>query len=315
MITVAAIGLASWDRLLVIDHHPAPGEQAIVLEEFDAPGGTTTNTCVALARLGATVKVVTAFGEDAEGTSVRRGLEEVGVDTTWSLVRPGERTDRATVLISRDPPDRTILWHPGAQIRKGDRLDIPTIFAHDVVLLDLTDPPLLRFLTDLPAHVAPRTRLLGTANYLVDAAIPDRLELALRHDVFVGSEQDIRAVVAESTSAAALATLQTSMTGANLRAAIITAGVRGCTIITATERWQVPAFPTVAIDPTGAGDAFLAGIAWGMARMWPWPETARFAAAMGALATRAIGAQSSLPSLSEVEALLAANPRGAPSRR
>jgi len=307
-VKVAALGLASWDRLLVIDRHPAPGEQATVLEEVVAPGGTTTNTCVALARLGAAVKAVTAVGDDAEGELVRRGLEAAGIDLSWSVVRRGERTNRATVLVGGEPPDRTILWRPGAQIRKGDRLDVPALFAHDVVLLDLPYPPLLRFLTDLPAHVAPRTRLLGAANYLADPAIPDRLELALRHDVFVGSEQDIRAVVGETETEAALDTLQARITGANLRAAVVTAGTRGCTVLTGAERWHVPAFAVDAVDPTGAGDAFLAGIAWGMARFWPWPETARFAAAMGALATRALGAQAGLPTLAEVQAFLVAHP-------
>ena len=311
---VAAIGLASWDRLLVIDRYPASGEQSTVLEELAAPGGTTTNTCVALACLGATVKVVTALGDDAEGALVRTGLEAAGVDMSWSVVRPGERTDQATVLVSREPPDRTILWHPGAQVRKGDRLDIPAIFGHDIVLLDLCDPPLLRFLTDLPAHVSPRTRLLGTANYLADPAIPDRLELALRHDVFVGSEKDIRDVVGAPDTAIALDALQERIAGANLRAAIVTAGVRGCTVVTENERWRIPAFAVDAVDPTGAGDAFLAGIAWGMARFWPWPETARFATAMGALATRALGAQAGLPTLPEVEAFLAVRGEGvAPS--
>ncbi len=315
MVRVVALGLASWDRLLVIDRYPAAGEQSTVLEEIAAPGGTTTNTCVALARLGAVVKVVTAFGDDAEGVLVRRGLEAAGIDTSWSVVRAGERTDQATVLVSREPPDRTILWHPGAQIRKGDRLDISAIFGHDVVLVDLADPPLLRFLTDLPAHISPRTRLLGTANYLADPTIPDRLELALRHDVFVGSEKDIRDVVGEVETSAALDALQARIVGANLRAAVVTSGSRGCTVVTEAERWVVPAFPVGVVDPTGAGDAFLAGIAWGMARFWPWPKTARFASAMGALATRALGAQASLPTLSEVEAFLGKRDRGTtPSR-
>lgn len=305
---VAALGLASWDRLLVIDRHPAPGEQSLVLEETESLGGTTVNTAVALVRLGAEVRLATALGDDPEGDLVRRGLDEAGVDRAWSVVRPGERTDTATVLVSREPPDRTILWRAGTQLRKGDRLDLPAIFAHDIVLLDLTDLPLLRFLTDLPAHVAPRARLLGTANYLADEAIPDRFELALRHDVFVGSEKDIRLVAGAPTTAAALDRFQSAIRGANLRAAVVTAGARGCTVLTEWERWILPAFAVEAVDPTGAGDAFAAGIAWGLAERRPWPETARFASALGALATRALGAQASLPSLVETEAFLAARP-------
>ncbi|MCC7024747.1 MAG: hypothetical protein IT338_18100 [Thermomicrobiales bacterium] len=45
-----------------------------------------------------------------------------------------------------------------------------------------------------------------------------------------------------------------------------------------------------------------------MARRCPWLEIGKFANAVGALACCSLGAQTSLPSLSEVEALLAANP-------
>jgi sugar/nucleoside kinase (ribokinase family) len=46
-----------------------------------------------------------------------------------------------------------------------------------------------------------------------------------------------------------------------------------------------------------------------MARRWPWEEIGRFANAVGGLACCSLGAQTSLPSLDEVEALMAANPK------
>jgi ribokinase len=302
---IAALGLTSWDTLLLTDRQPAPAQQAVVRAEYFAPGGTTTNTCVALARLGARVTCMTAVGDDPERDLVFSALEAEGIDLSWSVTRPGERTDRATVIVSDDPPDRSIIWHPGAQLRKGDRLDIYALFEHDVVILDFTDPTFWRFLTDLPAHFAPRTRLLGGLNYLADEALPDRLELALRHDCIVGSQYDLAIVTDTATGEEAIAAIQRSMRGANLRAAAVTAGERGSVIVTEDERWDIPAIPIEVQDATGAGDAYLAGIAWGMAHRWPWPETGRFASAVGALATRAVGAQASLPTLAEVEDLLA----------
>jgi ribokinase len=301
---IAALGLTSWDRLLVLDRHPTPGRQSIVLDELAAPGGTTTNTAVQLARLGAQVTAMAAVGDDAEGELVLAALRGEGIDPSWSPVRPGERTDRATVLVTLDPFDRTILWHPGATVRKGDRLDIGALFAHDVVILDLTDLPMLRFLTDLPAHLDPRTRLLGTFNYLADPVIPDRLELALRHDCVVGSAHDLLLVTGQDDAEAALSLLQRAMVGANLRAAAVTFGAAGSTIVTADERWSIPTFPVAAVDPTGAGDAYLAGIAWGMALRWEWSRAGRLASALGALATRALGAQTACASLDEAAALL-----------
>jgi sugar/nucleoside kinase (ribokinase family) len=304
---IAALGLTSWDRLLVLDRQPTPAQQAVVRGELLAPGGTTTNACVQLARLGAAVTAMAAVGDDDEGRAVLAGLRAEGIDTAWCPIRPGERTDRATVLVTLEPFDRAIIWHPGATLRKGDRIDVAALFGHDLVVLDFPDVPLLRFLTDLPAHVDPRTRLLGTFNYLADPAIPDRLDLALRHDCVVGSEHDLLILTGQADAEAAMAALQRGMVGSTLRAAAVTAGVRGSILLTAAERWRVPAFPVTAVDPTGAGDAYLAGIAWGMAHRWDWPRTGRFAAALGALATRALGAQTAYATLGEAETLLAAH--------
>jgi ribokinase len=302
---IACIGLASWDRLIAVANFPPAGGQATVLEEVSAPGGTTTNTAVALARLGARVAIATAIGDDERGELVRAGLETEGVDTAWLTVKPGEITDLATVIVSREPLERTILWEQGAQLVRGDRLDIAGLLGGDVLVVDVLDAPLRRFLVDLPAHTVPTARILGPLTYLADEHLPDAFDLALRHDAIVAKERDLLEVTGTWTLGDAVTALQSRMRGQTLRAALVTRGAEGCRLVTETERLNVPAFPVDAVDPTGAGDAFVAGVAWGMARRWAWPEVARFANAVGALACCSLGAQTSLPSLVEVEALLA----------
>ena len=306
---VAAIGLASWDLLLAVERYPELGGWALVGRERSLPGGTTANTAVALARLGAQVALASAVGDDAEGETLRRTLVAAGVDTTWLVTRAGERTDRSTVVVSGHPPERTIFWQRGAEPRRGDKLAIEAIFGHDVVVLDLADVPLRRFLLDLPAHTVPRTRLLGTLTYLTDEAIPDAFDLALRHDVIVGSERDLLAVTGTWTLSDAAAAVRYRMRGENLRAAVVTRGAEGCRIVTEDDLWQIPALSVAAVDPTGAGDAFVAGVAYGLGQRWDltdWPRIGRFANAVGALAIRALGAQEALPTLGEVVALLEA---------
>ena len=46
---IACLGLASWDDLVVVDMYPERGGCAIVERAAALPGGTTTNTAVALA--------------------------------------------------------------------------------------------------------------------------------------------------------------------------------------------------------------------------------------------------------------------------
>jgi len=306
---VTCIGLSSWDRLIAVPAYPEAGGQADVLEEVSAPGGTTTNTAVALARLGARVAIATAIGDDDRGVLVRRGLEAEGVDPAWITVKAGEVTDLATVIVSQEPLERTIFWEQGAQLKRHDQLDITGLFGGDVLVLDVADAPLRRLLLDLPAHTVPTTRILGPLTYLANGDLTDALELALRHDAIVTNERDLLDVTGTWTLPDAVTALQHRMRGQNLRAALITRGAEGCNVVTETERLRIPAFGVAVIDPTGAGDAFVAGVAWGMARRWTWPEVGRFANAVGALACCSLGAQASLPGLAEVEALLTANPK------
>lgn len=303
-IRVAVIGPASSDHFVAVDRFPTAGEYQIVTAEVSSAGGQGANAAVALARLGAAVRLASVVGDDPGGEAVRARLTAEGVNTSWVGVRAGQATDRSTIVVSQNPPDRTIFWHRGAELLRGDRLDIAAIFAHDVVILGVADAPLRRFLVDLPAHTAPRTRLLGQMTFLLEPSFHDAFEVALRHDVIVGSEREILAVSGTWSLADAVTAVQSRMPGNNLRACVITRGAAGCRIVTRDHRWQLPAFPMAAVDPTGAGDAFAAGVAFGLARRWEWPRVGRFANAMGALATRSLGAQAALPDLAEATALV-----------
>lgn len=300
---IALIGLASWDRLLVVDRIAPAGGYAVVISEASLPGGTTSNAAVALARLGAETSFTGMIGDDAEGVLLRTALADAGVNLSGLSIRPNEPTDASTIIIGGNPPDRTIYWHKGAHIVKGDRIDIGAVFDHDVVVLDVADAPLRRFLTDLPAHTAPRANLLGTLVYLVESGEPDELEIALRCDTITGNERETLLLTGDTNLDDATSTLQAAMIGANLRAVVVSRGGNGCRAFTATEVWDIPAFPVDIVDTTGAGDAFTAGLAYGLALRWPLPDAARFGNAVGGLAVREVGAQSSLPNLDEAMTL------------
>ena len=83
---IAAVGMASWDRTLVLDHFPTMGTFATVRAEREGLGGTTANLAVASARLRAHVSLASAVGDDAAGVAVRAALAaEDGVDSRWLL--------------------------------------------------------------------------------------------------------------------------------------------------------------------------------------------------------------------------------------
>lgn len=303
MARIAAIGLIEHDTILHIDKLPASGESARISAISQSPGGTTANTAVALTRLGEAVTLRAVIGDDERGDELLAHLNAAAVDCGM-ITRDDRPTSTSTILLDSRTGERTVLWHEGATIRKGDRLDIANLFSHDVVILDMLDEPLRRFLTDLPAHTQPDVRLLGPITHLVDNGEPDAIEIAFRFDTIVGTERQFLQLLGLDHREQIDVQVQRRMPGTNLRAAIITNGAQGCRWITRDQRGTAPAFPVDTVDTTGAGDAFAAGIAWSMARRLPWSDATRFASSVAALSTRSVGAQAALPALSEVELLL-----------
>ena len=84
-------------------------------------------------------------------------------------------------------------------------------------------------------------------------------------------------------------------------------GEKGSVIYTKDEKLTVPSFKVQEIDPTGAGDCFGAGFVYGLLEGWDLERTARFANAVGALATTKKGPMEGAPTLDEVMEFISSN--------
>lgn len=305
---VAAIGLTSWDRFVVVDSYPAAGSYVIVRDTLEQSGGTTANMAHALARLGVQVTLCSKVGEDTEGRELRKVLETAGCNCRYVDLASGEASDSGIIVVSGsgDDVDRTIYWHQGARLKHGDALPLNELFEYDLVILDVDDARLRRFIVDLPIHVSPRTKLLGTLTYLVEISPEDGLEMAIRHDYLTGNHKELCYLTRTDDLSSAIETLQSRMEYADTRLAAISLGARGCAMVTETTVEMIPAFDVEVVDTTGAGDAFAAGVALGILEQRSLHDIGLFGNAMGALSTRSLGARSSLPSRIELEEFLAA---------
>ena len=77
---------------------------------------------------------------------------------------------------------------------------------------------------------------------------------------------------------------------------VVTRGGEGSTIWTRGEEVVIPAVPPEkVVDPTGCGDAYRAGLLYGMARGWPWAKAARLASLMGSIKIAHRGGQNHRP--------------------
>ncbi|MDD2947239.1 MAG: carbohydrate kinase family protein [Rugosibacter sp.] len=86
-----------------------------------------------------------------------------------------------------------------------------------------------------------------------------------------------------------------------VKALIVTLGAEGSLIYTAERCISIPAAPPLAVvDPTGCGDAYRAGLLYGIGQGWAWEKTGRLASLMGAIKIAHRGGQNHAPTMSEI---------------
>jgi len=292
---------------------PGPGETVLGGEFYTAHGGKGANQAVAAARLGAEAIFIGRLGTDQFGAALRAGLEQAGVDVSYLVSDPEAPSGVAMILVDHRG-ENSIVVASGANLRLSpDDVERarPAIEAADVLLLQLESPlATVQRAAELAAQAgrmivlnpAPAQPLPDALLRLITVLTPNRSEAALLAGMPVHSADD--AVRAAQVLAKRVA-----------GAVVITLGAEGAVVLerTGAPVQRLPAFRVEAIDATGAGDAFNAGLAVGLAEGRSLIEAVRLGMAAGALATTKRGAQPSLPYREQVERLLWEHTGGPPS--
>jgi sugar/nucleoside kinase (ribokinase family) len=86
---------------------------------------------------------------------------------------------------------------------------------------------------------------------------------------------------------------------------VVTVGERGAIALEGSTMLAAPGFPVTVVDSTGAGDVFRGGYIYGIVKGWSLERQLWFANAAAAVSCTRPGAMGGVPSLAEVEDLLA----------
>jgi ribokinase len=278
---IVSFGSLNQDLAVRLPHLPAPDETILASGDATHRGGKGHNQALAAARLGAPVAMVGRVGDDAAGRSLRDGLAGAGVDVSQVVAVDGSRTGTALCLLD-DAGQVSIVVLPGANALLDEsavRAATPTLWAASVLLLQGEVDP--------AASVrAAQLARSGGATVVVNPAPvgPGAEALLAVADVVVVNRPEAAALGLEPSDRV-----------------VVTLGPKGVAV--AGE--HIPAFPADAVDPTGAGDAFVAGLACGLHEGMDLLDAARLGAAAGACAVEVAGAEPSLPTRAAVEARMA----------
>lgn len=274
---ITVVGSANLDLVAFTERLPRPGETLTATDFERVPGGKGANQAVAAARLGATVSFVGCVGDDEHGRLALAGLEEAGVDLT-ALRRADEPTGIAMIVVD-GAAENQIVVVPGANAKLRPD-DVETEGA-DGVLVQLEIPPeAVARATESEAFVC--------LNAAPARAVPD--DVLAQCDLIVANSLELDAL--GSTPLGPLFA--------------ITLGAQGALLLEGGDEVARATPPAVtAVDGTAAGDSFCACLVVSLLEGRDREEALRRACAAGAIAASRPGAQPSLPTRDEVDAILA----------
>jgi 5-dehydro-2-deoxygluconokinase len=276
-------------------------------------GGSPTNVAVAVARLGRRVAVITKVGKDGFGDYVRRALVGFGVDTRWVGTDLTLRTPIAFCEVH--PPDRfPLLFYrePKAPDMNLATADLDTAAIADAPLFWTTGTGL----SDEPSRTATLAALDARKGREITIHDLDHRPMFWRsgEDARHWAREAVRraTVVVGNTDEAEMATglrdpreAATALLEMGPRLAIVKRGPAGAYARTARDEVSVPAVEIPVLNGLGAGDAFGGALCHGLLAGWPLARTLGAANAAGAIVASRLACADAMPTLGEIEALLA----------
>lgn len=285
---VLCIGHASYDLVFCVPKQPAEDEKLVADSLLGCGGGPAANAAVIAARLGLRTGFAGYLGADVYGDAHLGELAGAGIET--GLVHRGSAPTPLSVVLVKPDGSRCLINY------KGETHALP---AHSidfsecnpkVVLFDGHEPHisldfLARAYSDIPSVLDAGSLHDGTQ------ALLDKVSHLVCSEKFA-----LQYAGDESQALQRLAALCPCV--------VITLGERGLIWQRGSERGRLPAPPVVAVDTTGAGDAFHGAYAAALATGMDWPDTLRYASAAGAYCCTKMGARPGLADAQQLNAFL-----------
>lgn len=270
---------------------PQPGTETFASSMGTLPGGIAT-LGIACARLGLRTALAAGFGDDAYGVWIRSALEAEGVDISRSATFPQPTNVTVSMAYHGDR----------AMVTRGHDLPVP---AEQFIG---APPPARAIITDLGgdrgAHRWWRDAAASGAKVYADigwdptgAWDPARLEPLRECAAFAPNEIEAMRFTGTASAPEALDALSEIVP-----LAVITRGPHGAIAQDRRtgETAESPGIKIALVDPTGAGDAFMAALVYARLQGWPLQRVLDFAVLYASLSVTQIGGAFAAPGWHEI---------------
>lgn len=297
--TTLICGSLAYDTIMVFGdrfkNHILPEQIHILNVAFLVPdmrrefGGCAGNIAYNLKLLGGSPLIMATVGEDSAPYQQR--LKNLALNTQHVREVPNSFTAQAFITTDLDDNQITA-FHPGAmtyshQNKVSDALGVQL----GIVAPDGRDG-MLQHAKEF--HAAKIPFIFDPGQGLPMFGKEDLLNFMQLADYCTVNDYEAK-LLADRTGC----TLEQLAT--QVKALIVTLGAEGSLIYTAERCISIPAAPPLAVvDPTGCGDAYRAGLLYGIGQGWAWEKAGRLASLMGAIKIAHRGGQNHAPTMSEI---------------
>ena len=306
---IVVVGSINLDLVATVSHMPGIGETLMGEGFATYSGGKGANQAVAASRLGAEVAMVGHLGNDLFAERLRHGLNEAGVNTEH--VRQVDEPSGCAVILVIPQGGNSIVVIPGANSSlRPEHLEehVELLRSAGVILAQL----------EVPLETVQRLGRLAAQlhiPFVLDPAPAQMLSAELLQTVtwLTPNESETRSIlkdlnhpIADDTiDDDALPIVASRILATGVRNIILKLGTRGIYLAGKDVPTSfIPTYQVQAVDTTAAGDAFNGGFAYALTQGMEPLDAARFACAVAAVSVTRVGAQPSMPTLSQVEELL-----------
>ena len=286
---IFGIGQCSLDYIGLISAYPPPDVKCEFSNLMIQGGGPVATALVALKRWGLDGYLAGVTGDDDFGASITSLLGSEGIHTGGLRIRKNERSQFAFIASEPDPARRTIFWQrPTGHPLQPEELDIAVLLRSAALHTDGLFP-------DASLWACRKAKAAGIP-VIVDAGTlrDGMLEIARLSNCFITSETFSNALSESPQETCRI------LAGLGVRFTGVTLGAKGYIALIDGSFLQKEAYPAQAIDTTGCGDVFHAGLTYGMVRGWSAERSLDLGAWAAAKVSTQMGGRSGIPALAEL---------------
>ncbi len=301
VIDVMGIGSLNYDYIYQVDSFATGDQQVVINRASGQPGGSAANSIYALAKLEVSTGFVGAVGADFEGEQILSHMREAGIDTNGIKTYSGQGTSKVIIYVD-SKGERAMYSLPGVNtIFRMYEEDINKLNQCKFVIISaIPGKKQFEHIIEIVAQISENVNIVFMPGALYSKLGFEKLkDIIKKTQILVLNRRELLDI-----SGYEYPTGVNWLLGRDCNIIAVTLGSEGSFITNSEQASKVPTIQIPAekvIDSTGAGDAFTAGLVFGLVNQKPLNFAALYGNILASACIQSLGARAGLINRDDLE--------------